>query len=188
MKNEVGRVDRLADVVLSAVEAGDQPRRARSSRPRRRRARRGSRPPAAGRPSRRACCARPRHGRRAGAPRAPSTMSRGVTCGIVSIPQARWIAIDAMSAFIRARALGLSFTSTKPPARLPERPARPPRASLLLAPFGGSSSTQTTHSLLAQHPRQRASPRRAAAAASAELALADHERCGAAPAPRRAPS
>ena len=41
-------------------------------------------------------------------------MSRGVTCGIVSIAQVRSIAIAAISAFARARAIGLSLMSTKP--------------------------------------------------------------------------
>ena len=72
-------------------------------------------------------------------------MSRGVTCGIVSIPASRWIAIDAINAFIRARAIGLSFTSTKPTA--PD--ASSVRATAIMAsfvpPFGGSSSTLTTH-------------------------------------------
>jgi len=39
-------------------------------------------------------------------------MSRDVTCGIVSSPVSRSIATDDISAFIRARAIGLSFTST----------------------------------------------------------------------------
>ena len=73
-------------------------------------------------------------------------MSRGVTWGMVSIPASRWIAIDAISAFIRARAIGLSFTSTKPTA--PD--CRSTRATSIMAslvpPFGGSSSTLTTHS------------------------------------------
>jgi hypothetical protein len=41
-------------------------------------------------------------------------VSRGVTWGIVSIPTSRWSVADVMSAFIRALAMGLSFTSTKP--------------------------------------------------------------------------
>ena len=46
-------------------------------------------------------------------------VSRGVTCGIVSIPQSRSIATAAISALARARAIGLSLMSTKP--TLPER-------------------------------------------------------------------
>ena len=41
-------------------------------------------------------------------------VSRGVTCGMVSSPQSRSIATAAMSAFARARAIGLSLMSTKP--------------------------------------------------------------------------
>ena len=80
-------------------------------------------------------------------PSSPITVvSRGVTCGMVSIPVSRWIAIDAIRAFIRARAIGLSLTSTKPTA--PE--SRSVRATSIIAsfvpPFGGSSSTLTTQS------------------------------------------
>src|SRR6266849_2699681 len=39
-------------------------------------------------------------------------MSRGVRCGIVSTPVKRSIATDAMIPLMRARARGLSFTST----------------------------------------------------------------------------
>jgi hypothetical protein len=41
-------------------------------------------------------------------------VSRGVTCGIVSTRHARSIATAAISAFARARAIGLSLMSTKP--------------------------------------------------------------------------
>ena len=43
-------------------------------------------------------------------------MSRGVRCGIVSIPVARSIAIDAMNELMRARFFVVSLTSTNPTA------------------------------------------------------------------------
>src|SRR5947209_20282681 len=43
-----------------------------------------------------------------------TVVSRVVRCGMVSIPQARSIAAEAMSALIPARAPALSFRSTKP--------------------------------------------------------------------------
>ena len=75
-----------------------------------------------------------------------TVVSRGVTWGIVSIPQLRSIATAAISAFIRARAIGLSLMSTKP--TLPDSASRRATASIasLLPPCGGSSSTETTHS------------------------------------------
>ena len=55
-------------------------------------------------------------------------MSRGVRCGIVSIPASRSIATDAITPLMRARARGLSLTSTK--CALPDsRSARPPRSA-----------------------------------------------------------
>ena len=72
--------------------------------------------------------------------------SRGVTCGIVSSPTFSSIATAAMRAESRARAIGLSFrsvASTRPDAL--RRSAAASRASVFV-PFGGSSSTETTHS------------------------------------------
>ena len=61
------------------------------------------------------------------------------------MPVSRSIATDAIIPLIRARALGLSFTSTN--CALPEsRTARDVGSSPRFAPSGGSSSTVTTHS------------------------------------------
>ena len=129
-KNDVGASIALPDVVDALVQPRSGSGRARSSPPRRRRATPGSRRRAAGRPSPRGCSGHPRRARRAARPSRPITVvSRGVTCGIVSIPASRSIATDAISAFIRARAIGLSFTSTNP-----TRPTRAARARPRPAP------------------------------------------------------
>src|SRR5437667_162682 len=72
-------------------------------------------------------------------------MSRGVRCGIVSTRVKRSIATDAMIPLIRARARGLSLTSTN--CALPEsRTARAVAMSASgFAPSGGSSWTETTN-------------------------------------------
>ena len=75
--------------------------------------------------------------------------SRGVRCGIISIPASRWIAADAIRPLMRARARGLSFTSTT--CALPD--SRIVRAASIrpatLPPSGGSSWTETTNSPVA---------------------------------------
>ena len=72
--------------------------------------------------------------------------SRGVTCGIVSSPTVRSIATAAMSAERRARAIGLSFRSTTWTAPEAWSRAETPSIDSMFVPFGGSSSTETTHS------------------------------------------
>ena len=62
------------------------------------------------------------------------------------MPASRWSVADVMSAFIRALAMGLSFTSTNPAwpeARIARATSTRPSSE---PPFGGSSSTDTTHS------------------------------------------
>ncbi len=73
-------------------------------------------------------------------------MSRGVRCGIVSTPVNRSIATDAMIPLIRARARGLSFTSTN--CATPDSSTARAVASSAsgFAPSGGSSCTETTNS------------------------------------------
>ena len=60
--------------------------------------------------------------------------SRGVRCGITSIPASRWIATDAIIPLIRARARGLSFTSTTC-----ARPDSADRARRLEQPAGAAA-------------------------------------------------
>ena len=94
------------------------------------------------------------------------------------MPTSRWIAIDAISAFILARAIGLSLTSTKPTA--PE--SRSVRATAIIAsfvpPFGGSSSTLTTHSPSRSARASPVSPSAGAAVLRLELARAPRRRPG----------
>ena len=62
------------------------------------------------------------------------------------MPASRWSVADVISAFIRARAIGLSLTSTKPTcpdAWIARAVSISPSSE---PPFGGSSSTETTHS------------------------------------------
>jgi hypothetical protein len=95
----------------------------------------------------------------------PRTLaSRGVTCGIVSTPTCCSISAEATSAFMRARASGLSLTSkaSTPPASDSRRAVEISRSTL--PPLGGSSSTETTNS-----PR-RSLPASADSAASATAA------------------
>ena len=72
--------------------------------------------------------------------------SRGVRCGMVSIPTCRSIATEAIIPLIRARARGLSFTSTT--STSPESFSVRAISSMPsgFAPRGGSISTETTNS------------------------------------------
>ena len=72
--------------------------------------------------------------------------SRGVRCGIVSRPTTRSIVADAMSPLMRARARGLSLTSTT--STCPESLSARASSSIACAfpPRGGSISTETTNS------------------------------------------
>ncbi len=97
----------------------------------------------------------------------PRTLaSRGVTCGIVSTPTCCSISAEAISAFMRARASGLSFTSktSTPPDAARLRAEAIMRSTL--PPLGGSSSTETTNS-----------PRRSLASSSVSTA-SDSARVG----------
>ena len=102
-------------------------------------------------------------------------MSRGVRCGIVSTPVNRSIATDAMIPLIRARARGLSFTSTN--CALPEsRTARAVASSASgFAPSGGSSCTETTN-VPSSSIRCELRRRVACADGHRALALADEQR------------
>ena len=114
-------------------------------------------------------------------------MSRGVTWGIVSIPTSRWSVAEVISAFIRARAIGLSFTSTKPTrpeAWIVRVTSTSPSSE---PPFGGSSSTETTHSPVAERARERRLAPRRAGARDGERRLVDLERRRGDAAGRRAP-
>ena len=72
--------------------------------------------------------------------------SRGVRCGIVSSPTTRSIVAEAMSPLIRARARGLSLTSTT--STWPDSCSARASSSIACAlpPRGGSISTETTNS------------------------------------------
>ena len=106
-----------------------------------------------------------------------TVVSRGVRCGIVSTPVNRSIATDAISPLIRARARGLSFTSTK--SALPDsRTARAVAISASgFAPSGGSICTETTNSPSRSIRSSRVSALVGAAGARL-LALADEQRAG----------
>src|SRR5438046_1223248 len=83
-----------------------------------------------------------------------SVMSRGVRCGIVSTPVKRSIATEAMTPLMRARARGLSLTSTNC-ALFVSRTARAVSINASgFAPSGGSSWTETTN---VPSPRRRSS-------------------------------
>ena len=72
--------------------------------------------------------------------------SRGVTCGMVSICTERSRTIAAMSAERRALAIGLSFRSTTSNRAEAWSLAAASTIASMFVPFGGSSSTETTHS------------------------------------------
>ena len=69
-----------------------------------------------------------------------------MTCGIVSSATDRSITVAAMSAESRARAIGLSLMSTACTAPESRSRAATPSIASMFVPFGGSSSTDTTHS------------------------------------------
>src|SRR4026209_3042254 len=90
----------------------------------------------------------------------PATdMSRVVRCGIVSIPQARSIATEAMTPLMRGRARGLSLASTQwalaasqvPLARLAERGARLDERAVV-RPERRIELDRDDELLLAEHP------------------------------------
>ena len=80
--------------------------------------------------------------------------SRGVRCGIVSSPTTRSIVAEAMSPLIRARARGLSLTSTT--STCPSSCSARASSSIACAlpPRGGSISTETTNSPARELPLQ----------------------------------
>ena len=112
----------------------------------------------------------------------PRTLaSRGVTCRIVSTPTCCSISADAISAFMRARASGLSFTSKR--WTWPEA-ARVRAEAIMrstLPPLGGSSSTETTNSPL----RSLASSSVSTASASARIGSSRSTSCSATAGARR---
>ena len=103
-------------------------------------------------------------------------MSRVVRCGIVSIPHARSIATEAMTPLIRARARGLSLTSTK--CALPDSAAHGPprRARRCSRRAAGRAEPRRRTPARAASARGR-SPRRRLGRVG-QLALAHDERRG----------
>ncbi len=104
--------------------------------------------------------------------------SLGVTCGTVSSFVSRWITADAVSALIRARAIGLSLTSTASTAPEAARRAAVSTSASRFAPFGGSSSTSATHSPAASFASSRERSALRLGAAASERAVAATRRRG----------
>ena len=100
--------------------------------------------------------------------------SRGVRCGIVSSPTTRSIVAEAMSPLIRARARGLSLTSTT--STWPDSCSARASSSIACAlpPRGGSISTETTNSP-ARNFRCRSVSRSGSLAEIDDLPLANDE-------------
>ena len=98
-----------------------------------------------------------------------------VRCGIVSIPHARSIATDAITPLIRARARGLSLTSTK--CALPDSPERPAGFDerRVVRAERGIELHRDDELLPAEHPRELGLVRRGLRGVG-ELALAEDER------------